>query len=80
VVEVTSHANQATLYRTPPRGRGDVLKRLLAKIGTAVQHIKAPAEQFKNLDRGSSLLCYVNDRIARVIGPPKPPPGLAATG
>jgi hypothetical protein len=41
---------------------------------------KAAAEQFKNLDRWGCLLRYISDRIAPVIGPPKPPPALPATG
>jgi hypothetical protein len=61
-------------------GRADILKRLIANIGAALQHIKAAAEQFKDLDRWGCLLRYISDRIAPVIGPPKPPPALPATG
>jgi hypothetical protein len=55
-------------------------KRLLANIGTALQHVKAAAEQFKDLDRWGCLLRYISDRIAPVIGPPKPFQGLPAVG
>ena len=51
-----------------------------ANIGAALQHVKAAAEQFKDLDRWGCLLRYVSDRIAPVIGPPKPPPAMLATG
>jgi hypothetical protein len=45
-----------------------------------LQHVKAAAEQFKDLDRWGCLLRYISDRIAPVIGPPKPPPGTAGDG
>jgi hypothetical protein len=61
-------------------GRADVLKRLIANIGAALRHVKAAAEQFKDLDRWGCLLRHISDRIAPVIGQPKPPPRLAATG
>jgi Transposase DDE domain group 1 len=80
VGKAASHANQTTLYLTPIHGRADVLKRLIANIGEALRHVKATAEQFKDLDRWGCLLRYVSDRIAPVIGPPRPPPRLAATG
>ncbi len=57
-----------------------MLKRLIANIGEALRHVKATAEQFKDLDGWGCLLRYVSDRIAPIIGPPKPPPRLAATG
>jgi hypothetical protein len=39
-----------------------VLKRLIANIGAALQHVKAAAEQFKDLDRWGCLLRYISDR------------------
>jgi hypothetical protein len=80
VGKAASHANQTTLYLTPLHGRADLLKRLIANIGAALRHVKAAAEQFKDLDRWGHLLRYISDRIAPVIGPPKPPPALQATG
>jgi hypothetical protein len=80
VGKAASHANQTTLYLTPLHGRADVLKRLIANIHKALQHVKAAAEQFKDLDRWGCLLRYISDRIAPVIGPPRPPPGLVAEG
>ncbi|MFN8795747.1 MAG: hypothetical protein ACK50K_15810, partial [Betaproteobacteria bacterium] len=80
VGKAASHANQTTLYLTPLHGRADILKRLIANIGAALRHVKAAAEQFKDLDRWGHLLRYISDRIAPVIGPPKPPPALQATG
>ncbi|MFN7883131.1 MAG: hypothetical protein ACK5PF_08985, partial [bacterium] len=65
---------------TPLHGRADVLKRLIANIGAALQHVKAAAEQFKELDRWGCLLRYISGRIAPLIGPPKPQPALAASG
>ena len=55
-----------------------MLKRLIANIGAALQHVRAAAEQFKELDRWGCLLRYISERIAPVIGPPRPPPALAA--
>jgi hypothetical protein len=80
VGKAASHANQTTLYLTPLHGRADILKRLIANIGAALQHVREAAEQFKDLDRWGCLLRYVSDRIAPVIGPPKPSPRLAGTG
>jgi hypothetical protein len=45
-----------------------------------LQHVKAAAEQFKDLDRWGCLLRYISDRIAPIIGPPKPVQGLPAAG
>ena len=80
VGKAASHANQTLLYLTPLHGRADILKRLIANIGEALQHVKAAAEQFKDLDRWACLLHYISDRIAPVIGPPRPPQGLPAAG
>ena len=51
VGKAASHANQTTLYLTPLHGRADTLRKLIANIGAALQHVRASAEQFKNLDR-----------------------------
>jgi hypothetical protein len=55
-----------------------VLRRLIANIGAALQHVKATAEQFADLDRWGCLLRYISNRIAPVIGPPRPPPAMVA--
>jgi hypothetical protein len=80
VGKAASHANQTTLYLTPLHGRADILKRLIANIGAALRHVRAAAEQFKDLDRWGHLLRYISDRIAPVIGPPELPAALPATG
>jgi hypothetical protein len=80
VGKAASHANQTTLYLTPLHGRTDVLKRLIANIGAALRHVRATAEQFKDLDRWGCLLRYISDRIAPVIGPPRSMTGLPAAG
>jgi hypothetical protein len=80
VGKAASHANRTTLYLTPLHGRADVLKRLIANIGAALQHVKAAAQQFKDIDRWGCLLRYISDRIAPIIGPPRPPPRLGAPG
>ena len=64
--------NAPRLYLTPLRERADILKRMIANIGAALRHVRAAAEQFKNLDRWGHLLRCISDRIAPVIGPPKP--------
>ena len=78
--KAASHANQTTLYLTPLHGRADMLRKLIANIGAALQHVKTAAEQFKDLDRWGCLLRYISDRIAPVIGPTSPPQRLPATG
>ena len=78
--KAASPANQTTLYLTPLHGRTAPPKRLIANIGVALRHVKATAEQFKDLDRWGCLLRYISDRIAPVIGPPKPPQRLPVTG
>ncbi len=80
VGKAVSHANQTTLYLTPLHGRADVLRRLIANIGAALQHVKAAAEQFKDLDRWGCLLRYISARIAPVTGPPRLAQGLPGTG
>ena len=75
-----NHAGQATLYLTPLHGKAPMLKQLMANVGAALQHVRATAEQFTNLDRWGCLLRYISERIAPVIGPPRPPPALPATG
>ncbi|MFN8896146.1 MAG: hypothetical protein ACK5Y8_20740, partial [Betaproteobacteria bacterium] len=56
VGQAASHANQTTLYLTPLHGRADSLKRLIANIRAALRHVRAAAEQFKELDRWVHLL------------------------
>ncbi len=80
VGKAASHANQRTLCLTPLHGRAEVLKRLIANIGAALRHVRATAEQFKDLDRWGRLLRYISDRIAPVIAPPRPVTGLPAAG
>jgi hypothetical protein len=71
------HSN---LYLTLLDGRADILKRLIANFDAALQHGKAAAEQFRDIDRWGCMLPYISQRIAPVIGPPKPPLGLPANG
>ena len=54
--------------------QADILNRLIANIGAAIQHVRAAAEQFKTMDPRGCMLRYISDRTAPVIGPPKPPP------
>ena len=74
------HANQTTLYLTPLHGKAPILRQLIANVGAAMQRVRAAAEQFANRDRWGCLLRYISDRITPIIGPPRPPPTLAATG
>lgn len=75
-----SHAGQTTLYLTPLHGKAPILRQLIANVGAALQHVRAAAEQSSNLDRWGCLLRYISDRIAPLIEPPRPSPGLPATG
>lgn len=78
--KAASHAKQTTLYLTPLHGRANMLKRPIPNIGAALKHVKAAAEQFKGLDCWGCQQHDVSDRIAPVIGSPRPPPGLSGTG
>ena len=80
VGKAVGHFNQTTLHLKPLHGRADILKRLIANIGAALQHVRSASEQFKDLDRWGCLMRYISERIAPVIAPPQPPPGLSATG
>ena len=61
-------------------GRADVLKELIANIGAALRHVKQAAEQFRQVDPWACLLRYICDRIAPMIGPPRPPAGMMGVG
>ncbi len=83
--KAASHANQTTLYLTPLyltplHCRTDMLRKLIANISAALQHVKAAAEQLKDLDRWGCLRRYITERIAPVVGPTRPPQGLPGTG
>ncbi|MEO7853473.1 MAG: hypothetical protein ABIR94_14655 [Rubrivivax sp.] len=67
-----------TLYLTPLHCKAGILKQFLANVGAALQHVRATAEQFSNLDRWGCLLGYISERIAPAVGPPRPPPLLPA--
>ena len=68
------------LYLTPLHGRADLLRKLIANIGAALLHVKAAAEQFKNLDRWGCLLRYISDRIAPVYTAAEADCGAAGDG
>jgi hypothetical protein len=80
VGKAARHANRATLCLTPRHGRDNLLRKPMTNIGAALQHAKAAAEQFKELDHSDRMVRCIRDRIAPVIGPPRPPPALPATG
>ncbi|MBY4599053.1 transposase [bacterium BD-1] len=80
VGRAVTHAHQTTLYLTPIRGRVDVLKKLLANVDAALQHVKAAAEQLRQIDPWACMLRYICDRIAPKAGPPLPPMGLVGPG
>jgi len=71
VGKAASHANQTTLYLTPPHGRADVLKPLIANIGAALQHIKAAAEQFKDLSTAGAVCCTTSVTASRPSSGPR---------
>ena len=80
VGRATHSGGQTTLYLTPLHGKANLLKPLIANIHTALQYVKAAAEQFKTADRWAVLVRYVSDRIVPTLEPFKPPSGLPATG
>lgn len=80
VGRAVTHAHQTTLYLTPIHGRVDVLKKLLANVDAALQHVKAAAEQLRQIDPWTCMLRYICDRIAPKAGPPLPPMGLVGPG
>lgn len=80
VGRAVTHAHQRTLYLTPIHGRVDVLKKLLANVDAALQHVKAAAEQLRQIDPWACMLRYICDRIAPKAGPPLPPKGLVGPG
>ena len=69
-----------TLYLASMHARADVLKELIANIGAALRHVKQAAEQFRQVDPWACLLRYICDRIAPMIGPPRPPAGMMGVG
>ena len=55
VCKAASHTNQTrpdqtTLYLTPLHERAEILKRLMANISAALQHVKDTAEHLRTLD------------------------------
>ena len=78
--KAASHANQTTLYLTPLHGRADILKRLIANISKALQHVRDTAEQFKESDRWRCLLRYISDKIAPASTLKEPPQALKPAG
>ena len=73
-------AGQTTLYLTPMHGKTNHLEALVANIRKALQHVRVAAEQIKAADPWASLLRYISDRIAPVMGPFRPPVELAVLG
>jgi hypothetical protein len=80
VGKAVSHANQTTLYLTPLHRRADVLRKLIASVGAALQHVRAAAEQFRTMDPWGCMLRCISARIAPVVVRRQPPPALPATG
>ncbi len=78
--KAANHANQTTLYLTPLHGRPDVLRKLAANIGAALQHVKTAAEQFKDMDPWACLLRCISNRVAPVNGRLRLPQEVPAPG
>lgn len=76
----SGYGNEGIPLTLEERKQPDIFKPLIANIGAVLQHVKAAAEQFKDLDSQSCLLRYVSDRITPVIGQSKPATSLPATG
>ena len=58
----------------------DTLKRLIANISKALQHVRDTAEQFKESDRWRCLLRYISDKIAPASTLTEPPQALKPAG
>jgi Transposase DDE domain group 1 len=80
VGKAANHAGQTTLYLTPLHGKANALKSLIANIGAALRHVRATAEQFKDIDPWATMLRYVSQKIAPTLGPFRPLRHLPATG
>lgn len=80
VGRAVSHAGQTMPYLTPMHGKTHILKQLIANIRTALQHVRATAEQFRMTDTWAVPVRYVSDRIAPVLGPFRPPVASPTTG
>ena len=80
VGRAASSGNQTTLYLTPMHAEAGLIKSMIANVHAAIQHVKAAAEQLPKLDRWSTLLAYICERIVGQIGLPVPPPTLSAPG
>jgi len=60
--------------------KSETIKKLVANVRAALQHVKACAEQLTSIDRWATLLRYICERIAPPI-PPKPTPAaISASG
>jgi len=68
------------LHLTPLHGKAKALKRLIANIGAALRHVRATAEQFKNIDPWATMLRYVSEKIAPALASFRPLQRLPATG
>ena len=60
--------------------RSEVLRRPIANVGAALQHIEAAAEQVNEIDRWGCRRRYIGDRMPPVIGPSRTAMGPPATG
>ena len=58
----------------------DKLNEVIANVGAALRHVRAAAEQFKDIDPWATMLRYVSEKIAPTLGPFRPLQRLPATG
>ena len=78
VGRAVKHAGQTTLYLTPMHAAKDKLLMLIANIRTALNHVRAAAEQLPLTDRWKAFLDYVVAKITRPLPPWQPPDQLTA--
>jgi hypothetical protein len=75
-----SHGGQTLLYLTPMHAEVGLIKRMIANVHAAIDHVKRAAQQLPKLDRWRALLAYICQRIAGPTPLPIPPPVGAVPG
>ena len=76
VGRATSHADQTTLYLTPMHAQTGLIKSMIANVRAAIRYVRTAAEQLPKVDRWSTMLGYICQRIVGQTAFPTLPPAL----